>query len=180
MIMIARALFVTRLKKESVMPSTAGVIDSTPTRRLIHLSYIDVNEQVNTDSYEILASATDAQLNTFVAKMGAASNANLWRVAVTNEFAPTIGLKADAVDAVDDSVKDNIVILYKATTGSQAFDLYVPAPVEAMLVAGTLNPNPTATEFSELIAAADAVFSSYNRKSYRYSEHRKKNKVTRA
>jgi len=162
------------------MPSTAGAIDATPTRRLIHLSYIDINEQLNTDSYEILASATDTLLNAFVAAMGAATNANLWRVAVTNEFAPTIGLKADAVDAVDDSVKDNIVMLWKATSGSQAFDLFVPAPIESMLVSGTLNPNVTGTEFAALIAAADAVFTNYNRKSYRYSEHRSKNKATRA
>jgi hypothetical protein len=161
------------------MPASAGVVDATPTRRIAHFSYIDTNGQPRTDSYDIPAAATDAEINAMVTALGAATNADLWQVGFTNWFATGQPSKSNAIEAVDDSVKDNIVVLYK-NVANDSKDFFIPAPKEALLVAGTLNPDPTpAGLLDNVIQAADALFGTYEPVSVRYSERAKKNKAVK-
>ena len=177
MFMLGADAMTTRQQKENIMPFNAGVIDATPTRRIVHFSYIDVNGQERTDSYDILSTITDAQLNLLATALGEASNASLWAVSYTNQFIVAPPSKANAVNAVDDSVRDNIVILEK-NTNNDAFDVFIPAPLESLLVTGTLNPDPA--QMVDLIAAIDGVWAAYFQVSYRYSERAKKNKAVKA
>jgi len=161
------------------MPFDAGIIDASPDRVIISLSYIDTNGQVRTDSYDVPVATTDAELNAFSQAMGAATNASLWSVQKTTIFAPSPPSKANATDAVDDSVKDNIVLLYK-NNANLAVDVFIPAPLEAELVAGTVNPDPTNALIIAVIAAANAIWDAYAVVSYRYTERRKKNRAIKA
>lgn len=159
------------------MPNDAGIVDATPTKRQVTLSFIDVNGQLRSDTYIIPAATTDAELNALAAAIGAASNASLYAISYTNTFQVGNPSVANATDAVDDSVKDNIVLLY-GDIGGNSQDFFVPAPIESLLVAGTLNPDPTA--LAAVVAALDAVTGAMEVKSYRYSERRKKNRAVRA
>jgi len=162
------------------MPSDYGTIDTSPPRRLLSLHFIDADGQIRTDSYEILPAATDAQLNAFAGAIGAASNASLYKVSVTNEFATDIPSIANAVDAVHVSVKDNIVMLFKTITGA-TLDVFIPAPDAPLLVEGTTNPDPENVLIVAAVAAVPpAAGGGYQVASYRYSERRKKNRAVKA
>lgn len=161
------------------MPFDAGIIDSSPNRRIIHVRYIDSEGKERTDSYDIPTSVvTDAQLNALTQELGNLSNASLFAVGFTNWFATTEGSKADAVDGTNDSIKDNVVILMKQPSSNIAFDLFVPANIEAdTMVDGTENPDPS--KLSTLIAAAETIWPLYEAKSVRFTERRLKNKSTK-
>lgn len=160
------------------MPFDAGIIDASPDRVILTLSYIDVNGQPRTDSYDVPAATTDAELNAFAAAQGAASNASLWSVQKTTVFAPAPPSKSNATDSVDDSVKDNIVVLFK-NNANLAVDVFVPAPLEEELIAGTVNPDPTNTLLAAVISTAEAIWDAYNPVSVRYTERRQKNRATK-
>jgi hypothetical protein len=164
------------------MPDNAGtIVSATPLKRVFHLQYIDSEGKPRTDSYEIPTGATDAQLNTLVNAVGAITNANLWNVGITGWWMGGIPTKTLAVDATNDSVKDNLVLLMKTVTNTDPFDFFVPANNEvASMVAGTENPDPTTVEMIALIAAIEAVWAFHEPISYRFSERRLKNKAVKA
>lgn len=167
------------MQKEKIMPFDGGVIDSTPTRRIIHLSFIDSEGKERTDSYDIpdSASATDADLNAFASGIGGLSNASLYAVGVTNWYQPSVASKANALDATNDSVRDNVVILFK-DAANDSFDLYIPANVEAeTMVDGTENPDPA--KLAGLLTLAAAVWASFEAVSVRFTERKQKNRATK-
>lgn len=158
------------------MPFNGGIVDATPVRRVLHFQFIDSEGKPRTDSYDIIAAATDAEINTFAAETGAASNASLWNVGVTNWFYLAQPSKANAVDETNDSVKDNIVALFKPLVGDGQ-DVYIPANNEALtMIADTENPDPAL--LADWLAAANAVIDG-TPVSVRMSERRLKNKATK-
>lgn len=160
------------------MPYDAGVVDGTPTRKRVSLSYIDINGQIRTDSYDVDLDSTNAEIAAFAAEMGALSNASLYDVQVVDHYATGTPSKGNAVVGADDSVKDNAVMLMK-TVSNQAFDIFVPAPDESTLLqSGTVNPNPVG--FETLLDTIAPIRAGYSVVSYRYSERSKKNKAIKA
>lgn len=155
------------------MPYDAGVVDATPVRRVLHFQFIDSNGKPRTDSYELPAAATDAEINLFATETGERSNASLWNVGITSWFYLGQPSKSNADAAVNDSIKDNIVALIKPLTG-EGVDVYIPANNEAAtMVAGTENPSPIL--LADWITAANAVFNG-EAVSVRMSERSLKNK----
>lgn len=158
------------------MPFNGGIVDATPVRRVLHFQFIDSEGKVRTDSYDIPAAATDAEINTFASETGERSNASLWNVGVTNWFYIAQPSKANAVDETNDSVQDNIVLLLKPLVGDGQ-DVYIPANNEAAtMVAGTENPSPLL--LADWIAAAEALFAG-DGVSVRMSERALKNKAVK-
>lgn len=159
------------------MPFDGGIIDVTPTRKTLHLEFIDSDGKVRTDSYDVPITATDAELNAFSAETGALSNASLWNVSVTNHFATGLPSKANADNLVNDSIKDNVVMLIK-TLDNLAIDLFIPANNETLtMVPATENPDPAL--LVDWIAAAAAIWPNYEPISVRFSERRNKNRATK-
>lgn len=165
------------IKGKINMPNNAGTVDATPTKRQVSLSFIDVNGQLRTDTYLIPTATTDAELNALAAAIGAKTNASLYAIGYTNWFQTGVPSKANATDAVDDSVKDNIVLLFGDIAGNSQ-DWFLPAPIEATLVTGTVNPDPT--ELADIVTAVDALSGAMQVKSYRYTERRMKNRSVKA
>jgi len=158
------------------MPFNGGIVDATPVRRVLHFQFIDSDEGVRTVSYDILSGTTDAEINTFAAETGAASNASLWNVGVTNWFYIAQPSKANALNLTNDSVKDNIVALFKPLVGDGQ-DAYIPANNEALtMIAGTENPDPALLE--DWLVAAQAVLGG-DAVSVRFSQRSIKNKATK-
>lgn len=161
------------------MPNQAGVVDATPTRKVLHLQYIDSEGKVRTDSYDFPDGTTDAELNALTAAVGDVTNASLFAIGYTNWYATGVAQKSDAVDSTNDSVMDNVVILMKNST-NQSFDFFIPANNEATtMVEDTENVNTTSTEMSALMAALEAIFGGYVAYAARFTERRKKNRSTR-
>lgn len=161
------------------MPNQAGAVDATPTRKILHLQYIDSEGKPRTDSYDVPSDVTDAELNTLAAAQGAVTNASLWNIGVTNWYSTGVPQKSDADDLTNDSVYDNIVFLMKNAAG-QSFDYYIPANLETVtMVAGTENPDPTTTEMLALIAAIEAIWGGYTAFSVRFTERTNKNRAVK-
>lgn len=161
------------------MPSTAGAVDATPTRRILHLTYVDFNGKARTDSYPISVADTDAEINAVVAAMGDATNANLWKVSYTNEFVTGVGLASEALDAPDDSVADNIVLLLK-NAALESLDVFIPAPLSAMIIDGSEDVDASNTVLQDLETAILAMYNGWSVYSRRYTERRSKNRAKRA
>jgi hypothetical protein len=161
------------------MPNQAGVVDATPTRKILHLQYIDSEGKPRTDSYDLPSDATDGEMNALTAAMGAVTNASLWNVGYTNWYSTGVALKSDADDLTNDSVYDNIVFLMK-NAANDSFDFFIPANLETVtMVAGTENPDPTTTEMLALIAAVEAIWGGYSAYSVRFSERSNKNRAVK-
>jgi len=161
------------------MPNNAGAVDATPTRRIVHLSYVDSDGKPRTDSYDIPIATTDAALNALTAAAGGVTNASLWAIGVTNWFTTGVALKTDAVDEPNDSVMDNVVLLMKNAAGL-SFDFFIPANDEGVtMVDGTEDVNLTSTDIGDLITALVGIWSGYEAYSARFSERSKKNRSQR-
>jgi len=162
------------------MPNNSGAVDITPTRRVLHLQYIDSDEGVRTDSYDIPVATTDAALNALTAALGLTTNASLWNVGYTNWFATGQPQTTDADDLTNDSIKDNVVMLFKNAT-NLAFDFFIPANLEpATMIAGTENVDKTNPLIADVVTAVEAIWGGYAVVSYRFTQRRKKNRSTRA
>jgi len=158
------------------MPNNAGAVDATPTRKVYHLQFVDSEGKPRTDSYDAPNDVSDAELNALSAAMGAVTNASMWNIGYTNWYNTGQPQKSDADDLTNDSVFDNIVILFKNAAGD-SFDFYVPANLETVtMVAGTESPDPTTTEMQALIDAVEAIHGGYTAFSIRFTERKNVNR----
>jgi len=161
------------------MPNNAGAVDATPSRKVLHLQYIDSEGKPRTDSYDVPSDVSDAEMNALSAALGATTNASLWNIGYTNWYATGVAQKSDADDLTNDSVYDNIVFLMK-NAANLSFDFYIPANLESVtMVPGTENPDPTTTEMLALIAAVEAIWGGYTAYSVRFTERRNKNRAVK-
>lgn len=177
--MLARIRYPRPRRKLSLMPNNAGVVDATPTRKILHFQYIDSEGKLRTDSYDLPLDATDAEINALAAAVGATSNASLWNVGYTNWFNTAVASKSDADNNTNDSVMDNVVILMK-NTANLSFDFFIPANLEsATMVTDTENPDPTLVEMIAVTDALVAIWGGYSPVSMRMSERRKINKAVK-
>jgi len=158
------------------MARTAPTVNGTPTLKKASLRYIDASADKRADSIDLPASATDAQIEAYAVPIGAASNANLYAVEVTDVYQVQPD-KNDAVDAVKDSVYDNLVFLAK-TTANLSQRGFVPAPVGSMFVPGTDTIDPADTDLAAIFTAFLAlVGAGYSIVSARYTERREINEA---
>lgn len=161
------------------MPNDAGVVDATPTRKIIHLQYIDSEGKPRTDSYDIPVTTTDGMMNAVAAAVGATTNASLWNIGYTNWFTTGVPSKANADDLTNDSVYDNVVILLKDPT-NDAIDFFIPANLEtATMVDGTENPDPTNPLLAAVITAIEALWTAHTAVSVRFTERSNKNRAVK-
>lgn len=156
------------------MPRTAPTVDGTGNYRQITLKWIDANNGKRSDTYDIAADTTDAEVEAIIAAMAVASNGNIYQVKVSMVY-NSVANVGDATEAPRESIRDNVVILYK-DSANNAVDWFIPAPIDALFVAGTNNPDSANTDLQDVRDAIDAaIATAYQPVSYRFSERRKKN-----
>lgn len=152
---------------------TAPTIDGTPTSSTVRLRWIDAKGDLRSDSYRIEI-VTPALIETFVAAMSAASNASLYEVDVSANYVGARS-KSNGTDDVFES-KDQNVVMQMGNINLDKLDLYLPAPDDANFVAGTEQPDPAATELSDITTAFAALKTvTYTPTQYRFTERRDKN-----
>lgn len=137
------------------MPRTAPAVDGTPIVKAVSLRWIDVSGDKRADSYNFPAAVTDAAIETWVAAMAAASNANLYEVIVGFAYSD-LPDPDDATNATKESMFDNIVIAFKNPL-KQLVDMFLPAPIADTLIDNGSGDSdeidPTSVELSAAMAA---------------------------
>lgn len=160
------------------MARTAPAVDGTPDYKKISLKFIDASGDLRSDSLQIPAAATDAQIEAFAESIADITNASLYQVEVAFVY-NSVADKDDAVDAVKDSVYDNLVTLAKTATNLSARS-FIPAPEGSLFVAGTDTIDPANADLAVYLAAFLAlVGATYDIVSMRYTERREINEVVR-
>lgn len=156
------------------MPRTVPTVDGTGNFRQVTIKTIDANNGKRSDTFMVDAAATDAEIEALIAAQAAVSNANIYQVKVSMVY-NSVPNPGDATEAPLLSVWDNIVLLMKDSANNSQ-DWFIPAPIDAALVAGTKNPNPANALLQAYRDAVDAVMASaYEPVSYRFTERSKKN-----
>lgn len=158
------------------MARSAPTVNGTPTYRRVSFRWIDASGDLRSDSLQ--TDATDAQIEAYAVDIGAISNADLYAIEVSDVY-NSVADSSNAVDAVKDSVYDNIVILAKNAV-NDSFRCFLPAPEGALFIAGTDQIDPTnadlAAWLTEILVLAGAGFSIV---SARYTERREINEAVK-
>lgn len=162
------------------MPNTAPDVTAAATFVRVHFKYIDANGQLGSDSYvTTVAAATNANVNAVAEAIGAASNANLYEVSIEPVWA-AFPVAATAVEEPRESVKDNIVTLWRDNATRNTQDAYIPAPLDSLFLVGTNDVDPTQTEYLAVeLAFNNLLPAAYGAISVRFSEHKGVNKKIR-
>lgn len=157
---------------------TAPAVDGTPDLLKLSVSYFDSDGDTYTDTVYVDGTATAVEIEAYIDALVPASNASIWKVEV-GEVYEGAKLLSNAVDAVDDSVQDGIVVHYKNPTTRADIRIRIPAPLETMLVAGTEKVDAADALFTGVLAGfAPIVPTGFSPVTARYSQRREINETT--
>lgn len=160
------------------MSREAPAVDGTPDSYHVSIKWIDASGDIRSDGYRVLfADYLDAETEALVVALGAASNASLYSVEVTEEYYSTPQV-SNASAADRPSVFSNVVLHYKNTTNDSR-RVYVPAPTTTCFEADSDNPNTGSTPLANTLTAADAIFTDFSAISARYTERSEINEKQR-
>jgi len=158
------------------MPRTAPTIDGTPLYKMVSLSLIDVSGDLRAISNMFLPTVTAAQIEAWVAGYALETNANIYAVRVTDEYA-AVALASDAIQAPQNSVTHNIVVLLKNNV-KESEEMFLVAPNRTNFVGDTDNPDPASINSALLFEPL--VFGGKVIASYRYTDRTQKNAAVKA
>lgn len=135
---------------------TAPDVTGAATFKLVSFRWIDASGTRRSDSYQVPAAATAAQIDDAADAAQALSNASLWAIDIGSVYAGDMdtGAAESLVYAGND---DNVVILLKQPD-NQARDFFVPAPIEALFIEETENIDQSNAELATLETALEALF----------------------
>lgn len=157
------------------MPRTAPIVDGTPSLRKLSLTYVDVSSDQRTITNYLEGTATDAQIEAHVAAAGLVSNANLFGVEVSDVYRAA-RLPSAAVAAEENSVFDNVVILYKESDNPSGMNGFIPAPVRGVFIGDSDNVDNTDVDYIAFKSTlATILLGTMVPITVRYTERREKN-----
>jgi hypothetical protein len=157
---------------------TAGTIDGSGSYKHISVSFQDVSGDPRTISDDVPIGVTDAQVESLVAALQAASQASIFRVGVEMVYAGDEDA-SNAESGTRDSVYDNVAIRLKNPTANLGKTQYIPAPDPAVMLADSDQVDPASTELGAVFTAWLALLSGYSVKSARFTERREINQATK-
>jgi hypothetical protein len=131
---------------------TAPAVDGTPVRTEVSVRFIDhTGNKKSISVYDLGATVVAAEIQDFVAKLQACSNASIYEVNVTSSYSSAFQA-SNALEAVYENVANHITVLTKDATG-RAQSLVVPSTIDTMLIAGSNNPDSANTTLSDFVVA---------------------------
>jgi len=149
---------------------TAPTVDGSPTFQTVSVTVYDYTGEQRTDSYQIEADATSAEIEAFVAGLQACSNATIWKVKVGQVY-NSVGDPSNADEVVWEEASSNIVLLEKDDTNNSQ-DWYVPAPLNDLFLEGTENIDPSNVTLGALMTAILALKDGFSFVSARFTSRR--------
>lgn len=149
---------------------TAPTVDGSPTFKVVSITYYDYTGEQRSDSYQVDAAATEAQIEALVAALQAATNGTIWRVRVQDVY-NSVGDSSNADEAVWEEITSNLVILAK-NAANDSYDWYIPAPTNDMFIEGTEQIDPSSTLLAAVMTALLALKSGFSVVSARFTSRR--------
>lgn len=149
---------------------TAPTVNGTPSFIVVSLTFYDYTGEQRTDSYQLDADSTNAEIEAFVAATQALSNGTLWRVQVKQTY-NSVGDPSNAQESVWEEASSNLVFLAKDVMNN-AEDFFVPAPINSVFIEGTENIDPTAQAIIDYLAAILPMRSGFSFVSARFTSRR--------
>lgn len=161
------------------MARSAPAVNGTPTFKLVSLRWIDATGDLRSDTLQLPTATTNAQIEAIADTISDISNAALYRIEVSETY-NAVPDKNDAVDALKESVYDNLAILAK-TPANDTRRAFIPAPEAGLFVAGTDQIDPTNADLAAFFTAllAPLTAAGYEIVSARYTERREINEAVR-
>lgn len=163
---------------------TAPAVNGTPTFQRLTIRCVDSKGDVRSEQFRVPATATDAELEDYVAKWVLISNASVFEVHVNFVYAG-VETKTNAENDVRESGDDRVGMLAKDSSADSQ-NVGFRAPEDAIFVAGTEQPDPTDAALSNWINAGLLLLNggaggagTYAAKSVRLSEHREINQAVK-
>lgn len=149
---------------------TAPAVNGTPQFISVSVTLYDYTGEQRTDSYQMDADSTDAEIEAFVAALQAGTNATIWRVRVGQVY-NSVGDSSNAVEEVWEDADTNVVLLAKTALNASE-DFYIPAPIDDMFIEGTNEIDPTNGVLAAILAAILPMRAGYSFISARLTSRR--------
>lgn len=158
---------------------TAPTVNGTPTQVAVTFRFVDSTEDNRAVTLiGTTTSASNTNIEDLAAKLQLGSNACLFQINRAEQYIGSDN-KSNAVSAVYEQVKVNIVYNMKANTVTKQA-MYIPAPLSSLMVAGTNNPDQTNSTLTDIEGAAlTLVGGTYQGTSVRLSQRRQINSATK-
>lgn len=161
------------------MARTAPDVEGTATQVRVSWAFIDVSGDPRSVSLLCDPAITNATLEAATEAIGEATNANLWKVSKSTIW-NAVKSAASAVAEREDSVWNNVVILYQSP-GGDSRDFFLPAPVHGIFAGETDNVNVASTIFATVRDTVEACLTNaFEPTTARYTERREINKAVPA
>jgi len=149
---------------------TAPEVNGTPTYRTASVTIYDYTGEQRTDSYQLDAGASNAQIEAFIAALQPITNGSIWRVRVGDVY-NSVGDPSNADEVVWEEATSNVVLLSK-NTANDSQDWYIPAPSNDIFIEATENINPASVPLGTLMTAILALKAGYSFVSARFTSRR--------
>jgi len=161
------------------MARTAPTVNGTPTFQRVSFHFIDATGDQRSDSYNVPAAATVAQIEAAGAAIAASSHASLWKIETTAVYEGNSSKTNADTGVENNSVFDNVVILFRNPTTRATQDGFVPAPAVELFVSADSDTPDTdpAGDLAGVASAIEAMLgaAAWNVISARYTERREMN-----
>lgn len=156
------------------MPNNAPDVTGAATYKTVSFRLIDSKGELRSVSTRVPVATAPADIQALAVSLGAASNASVYEVQITDRWA-SIPAAANATDEVVASVYDNIATNMKDVAAGLQQTVYVPAPVGDLILDGdivdTTDPLYEAWRNNWLVVLAGG----YAAVTSRFTERRDKN-----
>jgi len=154
---------------------TAPAVDGTPNQLALSIRMIDSDGTKRALDYALDLAAANADIEAVIATLQLATNASIYEVVVGQVYTSNAA-STSAATAVQQSARQNIVILFKNSSTFATQEVYIPAPLSTLFVTGTKNVDITETLYTDYRDAVDVVLpTAYAPISVRYTERRQIN-----
>lgn len=154
---------------------TAPAIDGTPTYKQLSLRLIDSDGTKRALDYQLPNTVTNLEMNSVMSSLQACTNASIYEAWVSDVYFSN-AVATNAANAVQQSVRQNIVILFRDDVLLKSQEVYIPAPLSALFVTGTKNIDITNALYLAYKGFVDAALATdYEPVSVRYTERRQIN-----
>lgn len=152
---------------------TAPAVTGSVTSVTITLHLIDASGDIYTDALTFVSAPSAANIETMVAAYQAATQASVYKVTQSSEWAGNAD-PANAEVGQRNSIKDGINILYKNLTTLNTQTPRLVAPIAGVMSGNLDIPVLTSTELAALITAQEALLTGYDIQSGQFTERRER------
>lgn len=150
---------------------TAPDVSGAPSYKKVRYALIDANGDFQSNSMIVAAAATNASIETFVSETAERSRASLYEVGVESVWSGA-RLKGNAESDVYLQIEDQILYSIKAGVNTSQY-IYLPSPLETMVIAGSDKPDVAALE--DWFASILALATGYTGRQVSFTRHKETN-----